>query len=246
MFPLRDHNPSLSTPWMTGALIVANALIWLASLGFTGDEAHMLAFYSDFAVIPARVSQGHQAYTLVTALFLHGGLWHLAGNMLFLWIFGDNLEDQLGHVRYLAYYLAAGVAGNLLQVLADPASGIPLIGASGSIAGIMGGYMLLFPRARVDVVIIFLIFFRVFALPAWMVLGVWFGLQIAMELSAGQGDGVAYLAHVGGFVAGLAMIFPLWARLGGAGFWDRTTGRPPNPPVDYRMVRTRIPRIPRR
>lgn len=243
MFPIRDHNPSQSTPFVNYAIIVANVLIFLSYAGALGTAQTVLHVYGTWAVIPARVMSGDGIYTLVTSQFLHGGWMHILGNMLFLYVFGDNLEDRLGHLGYLAFYLAAGVAAALAQVWADPTSSVPLVGASGAIAGVMGGYLLLFPKARVDVLFIIVIFIRIIPIPAWAVLGIWFALQVVNGLGTiAANGGVAYWAHVGGFVVGGAMMLPIWLRLGGPRFWQRGGGMPQNPAATYRLVRTDVPR----
>ena len=167
---------------------------------------------------------------------------HLIGNMLFLWIFGDNIEDEMGHIPFLIFYLAAGIAAGLVQVISAPGSEILTVGASGAIAGVMGSYLLLFPKARVDILLILIIFIRVFPIPAWIMLAVWFGMQfvggIGADVSAG---GVAYWAHAGGFVAGMALTLPLWLRRGGPAFWRRTHGHPPHPEAVY--ASSRIPKV---
>jgi membrane associated rhomboid family serine protease len=225
MFPIRDHNPSLRTPYVTYALILANILVFAASWPYFANDAALAGFFNDWAMIPARVVNGEYRYTL--------------------WIFGDNLEDALGHVGFLLFYLASGIGADVAQLMADPTSPIPTVGASGAIAGVMGGYLLLFPKARVDVLIIFIVFFRVFAVPAWLVLAFWFGIQIfsgiGSDISSG---GVAYWAHAGGFVIGLVLVLPHWLRRGGPGLWQRTHGRPPHPEADYSA--SRIPVIRRR
>jgi membrane associated rhomboid family serine protease len=246
MFPLRDHNPSERTPYVTVALIVVNVAVFLLVVPLYGDERALMRFYLDWALVPARVSAGGGYDTFLTSMFLHGGLLHLGGNMLFLWIFGDNLEDHFGHAGFLGFYLAAGVGAGFVQYLADPASTVPMVGASGAISGVMGGYLLLFPRARVDVLVIIVFLVRMIALPAWIMLGVWFGLQLFsgwLTLGSTEG-GVAYLAHAGGFVCGLALTLPYWARAGGPRFWARLHGQPPHPPT--RVRDTTIPRVPRR
>ena len=165
--------------------------------------------------------------------------------MLFLWIYGDNLEEELGHLGFLAFYLATGLAAAGLQTMADLGSQIPMVGASGAIAGVMGGYLLLFPRAKVDVLFVFLIFFRIFAIPAWIVLGLWFALQIFSGLNTpGEAGGVAYWAHAGGFIAGLALTLPVWLRRGARGYWQATSGKPPHPETHF--PRSNIPLVPRR
>lgn len=180
-------------------------------------------------------------------MFLHGGLAHLGGNMLFLFIFGDNIEDEFGHLGFLLFYLACGLIAGLTHYIAAPYSPVPTVGASGAIAGVMGGYLLLFPKARVDILIILVVIFRIFPIPAYVVLAVWFGMQIfgGLGSSADQG-GVAYWAHAGGFLGGLLLALPLWLRHGGPAFWARNDGHPPHPEATYPVSTTRIPRIPRR
>ena len=247
MFPIRDHNPSGRTPYVTYALIAANVGVFLATWPFLTTDLQVMRFYQAWALIPAEVSSGHGGLSVLTAMFLHGGWAHLLGNMLFLWIFGDNMEDAFGHLGFLAFYLVSGLAAALLQIAGDPASQVPMIGASGAIAGVMGGYLLLFPRARVDVLIIFIIFFRVFVVPAWAVLGLWFAIQLADSLAASAAtDGVAYLAHVGGFAAGLALTLPAWLRRGGPSYWSRSRGLPPHPQAEYELTKSRIPVVRRR
>ena len=152
MFPIRDHNPSERTPYVTYALLAANILIFISYWPLqTNYPEHLGAFWDAWAMRPVEITRGIDLHTLVTSMFLHGGWMHLAGNMLFLYIFGDNLEDQLGHVPFLLFYLACGVLADLGQIIADPDSPIPNVGASGAIAGVMGGYLLLFPKAKVDI-----------------------------------------------------------------------------------------------
>jgi len=228
MFPLRDHNPSERTPYVTWALIAINIAVFLSYFPSIGDEERVLmSFYSDWALVPRLVSQGDQTYTIFTSMFLHAGWLHLAGNMLFLYIFGDNLEDAMGHVGYLIFYLASGVAAAFGQMLADPASPVPMVGASGAIAGVMGGYLLLFPHARVDLVLILFVIVKVITIPAWLLLGLWFALQLANgTVTAAAGGGVAYWAHAGGFVAGVMLTLPLWLKRGGPRLWKTSHGQP--------------------
>ena len=244
MFPIRDHNPSERTPVVTWALIVLNVAIFLSYAGALGTP-RIASVYGEYAMIPAQVTAGRQTYTVLTSMFLHGGWMHLIGNMLFLYIFGDNIEEAMGRLGFALFYLGTGAAAAGAHLLADPGSGIPTVGASGAIAGVMGGYLLLFPRARVDVLFIFIILFRIVPLPAWMMLGVWFGLQIfnGVVNNAALG-GVAYWAHAGGFAAGVAATVPVWLRRGGPRFWRRTHGHPPHPQARY--ARTSIPAVPRR
>ena len=158
--------------------------------------------------------------------------------MLFLYIFGDNLEEEMGHLPFLGFYLVGGIGAAALQWVSDPGSGVPMVGASGAIAAVMGGYLLLFPKARVDILIFFVVFIRILPVPAWLMLGVWFGIQIFSGLA-----GVAYWAHAGGFVVGLACAFPYWVRRGATAYWARTEGHPPHPEARYRFQRSGIPRV---
>ncbi|MBR9841286.1 MAG: rhomboid family intramembrane serine protease [Rhodobacteraceae bacterium] len=246
MFPIRDHNPSGRTPYVTYGLIVTNIAIFFSYWSLFRDDRALSAFFYDWALIPALVTQGDGIPGLFTSMFLHGGLAHLAGNMLFLFIFGDNIEDELGHGRYLAFYLGCGVIAGLAHYLAAPLSPVPTVGASGAIAGVMGGYLLLFPKARVDIFIFLIIFFKILPVPAWILLAVWFALQLLGGFGAqGDGSGVAYWAHLGGFVAGMGMILPIWLRKGGPAYWSRNHGHPPHPAMRYDDT-TRIPRIGRK
>jgi len=230
MLPLRDHNPSERKPFVTWVLIAINIGVFLSYFPSISEAPSLLmAFYADWALVPAQVSQGDQTYTIFTSMFLHGGWMHLAGNMLFLWIFGDNLEDQMGHLGYLVFYLAAGVAAAFGQMIANPYSPVPMVGASGAIAGVMGGYLLMFPRARVDFLLILFVFFRVITVPAWLMLGLWFGMQLVNGAAADTlTGGVAYWAHAGGFIAGVVLAVPVWLRRGGPAFWNATHGHPPH------------------
>ncbi len=244
MFPIRDHNPSGRMPYVNSLLIAANVLIFFATLPLEGDPRALHAFYDLWAVIPVRILHGDALHTLATSMFLHAGWMHIIGNMLFLHVFGDNLEDQLGHAGYLLFYLACGVASALAQVAAAPWSGVPLVGASGAIAGVMGGYLLLFPKARVDVLFIIVIIFKIVPIPAWGVLGFWFALQLFNGVSSDvAGGGVAYWAHAGGFVAGAVLILPLFLKRGGPRFWNEAGGRPPHAEAARRVVGTGIPAV---
>ncbi|MGZ9812233.1 rhomboid family intramembrane serine protease [Pseudoroseicyclus sp. H15] len=243
MFPIRDHNPSERTPYVTWALIAANVALFLWEQGFVQTDQALYELYYNYAMIPARITNGEAWHTLLTATFLHDGFWHLAGNMLFLWIFGDNMEDQLGHGGFLGFYLAAGALANLAQLAAEPYSPVPTIGASGAIAGVMGGYLLLFPKARVDV----LVFVTILPLPAWLMLGLWFAIQLAQGAAAdASAGGVAYWAHAGGFVIGAVFALPAFLWRGGPKFWSRTHGEPPHPEARYKLDRTSVPKVGRR
>ena len=245
MFPIRDHNPSGRVPYVVYALILANVAVFaLTWLDLQMDVRAMSQFYADWGLQPVELSNGQALHTVFTSMFVHGSLLHLGGNMLFLWVFGDNLEDTLGPVRFLGYYLACGVAAAALQVAASPYSPVPMVGASGAIAGVMGGYLLLFPKARVDVLIFIVIFFRIFPVKAWIVLVVWIGIQVVQGLSMAPDEGgVAYFAHIGGFGAGMLLMVPSWLVRGGPKFWNRTEGRPPHPATEYVLSGSRIPRV---
>ncbi len=235
MFPIRDHNPSQKTPFVTWSLIAINVLVFLSYQPLFGDDRALMIFFLRWGMVPQLLSQGHGDWsTVVTSMFLHGGWLHLIGNMLFLWIFGDNMEEEFGHLGFLLFYLASGAGAAIWQYATAPWSPVPMVGASGAIAGVMGGYLLLFPRARVDILFIFIIFFRIFTVPAWGMLGVWFGLQLMNGLlSDAAAGGVAYWAHAGGFIVGLVLTLPLWLRRGGPAFWSRTHGHPPHPEAKY-------------
>ena len=202
MFPLGDDNTSRRTvPVVTYILIVLNVLFFFVEL--SGGEA----FIRQWAFIPRRFSSDptHDVLTVFTAMFMHGGWMHLFGNMLFLWIFGDNVEDRIGHVKFLIFYLLAGLAATFAQYYVSSNSAIPNVGASGAIAGVLGAYLLMFPQSRVNV----LLGRQIVAMPAFAVLGLWILFQIisGFTMSDQRGDvgGIAYMAHIGGFVAGLAM-----------------------------------------
>ena len=215
--PLYDDNPTSRLPYVTYVLIGLCAFVFLWQLGQDDDAVaaaygmtpaylfNVTAMPSD-APIPAWM-------TVFTSMFLHGGWLHLGGNMLFLWIFGNNIEDVLGHVRYLLLYLASGIVAALCQALPDTTSTVPMIGASGAIAGVLGAYLVLYPFAKVHVLTWIVIFIRIFAVPAWIMLGLWFGLQLLDGLLSDPGDaGVAFWAHVGGFLSGAALLCLLRPR----------------------------------
>jgi hypothetical protein len=176
----------------------------------------------------------------VTSMFLHGGWMHLIGNMLFLYIFGDNHRGPAGASGFLGFYIASGLAAAAGQILADPGSSVPMVGASGAIAGVMGGYLLMFPRARIDVLVIIIFLIKIFTIPAWLMLGIWFGLQLVNGLAMDvAGGGVAYWAHAGGFVAGVLLMLPCFLRRGGPAYWAATHGKPPHEEVEYVVSRSR-------
>lgn len=215
MIPLRDDNPSQIRPIVTYLLIGLCVLVFIWQF-MLGPEGGQRAVYS-LGVIPARLL-GHGELdpslvvvgpwtTVFTSMFMHGGVMHLLGNMLYLWIFGDNVEDSMGHVRFIIFYLLCGVAAVFAQALPEPTSQVPMIGASGAISGVLGGYLLLFPHARVLVAIPLGFVMQMTRLPALWVLLLWFGLQLLSNvLQGGAGAGVAFRAHIGGFVAGMALV----------------------------------------
>ncbi len=247
MFPIRDHNPSERRPYVTWVLMALNIGIFASYWPLFDDPRELQRFYYDWAMVPALVTQEGDYQTMLTSMFLHGGILHLAGNMLFLWIFGDNIEDEMGHLPYLMFYLACGIGAGLVHVLSAPVSPVPTVGASGAIAGVMGGYLLLFPKARVDILLIFIIFFRIITIPAWIMLALWFGLQIFGSVGADSDmGGVAYWAHIGGFVVGVVLTLPLFFRRGGVEFWAETHGTPPHPEAKYTYARSGIPKVGRR
>ena len=207
MIPLRDHNKSNTFPFVTYALMAINIAVYMYMYFFLGERSFD-RFIETWAMQPSEIVVGASLVTLITSVFVHGGFLHLAGNMLFLNIFGDNLEDTLGHVKYLIYYLAAGLGASILQIVVDPASRIPNLGASGAIAGLMGGYLILFPKHRVDVLLPVFGWLQEASVPAYTMLFYWFVLQLfsgAGSLGA-AGGGIAYFAHVGGFVTGVILI----------------------------------------
>jgi len=244
MLPIRDHNPSERTPYVTYGLMAINIAVYLFGAAFITTNQALSQFYFDYAMIPARISAGENYPALLTSMFIHAGFMHLAGNMLFLWIFGDNLEDAMGHIPFLLFYLISGVGADLAQFAFDAQSPIATVGASGAIAGLMGGYLLLYPKARVDIFIFLVIFIRIVPVPAWVMLGVWFAMQVFNGVGTDMsGGGVAYWAHAGGFVMGFILTLPLWLKLGAGGWWRQTEFHPPHPEAHYP---SRIPVVKRR
>jgi membrane associated rhomboid family serine protease len=228
---------------VTYALLAANIGIYL-TYGFEPGSRTAAMIFGTFGAVPAEILRGQDLQAVFTSMFLHAGWMHLAGNMLFLYIFGDNMEDQLGHVPFAGSYLLGGVLATLTHVAIAPASRVPLVGASGAIAAVMGGYLLLFPKARVDIFFFFIVFIRIVPVPAWAVLCVWFGVQLLNGASLTTGGPVAHWAHVGGFVAGFVMTLPWWLARGGPAFWRRTHMHPPYPEARY--SRSAIPQVGRR
>ena len=217
MIPLRDVVPSRTTPYITITIIALNALAWLFELSLPHPVLN--EFITLYGVVPAAFAPA----TLVTSMFLHGSWSHVLGNMWYLWIFGDNVEDRLGHGRFIVFYLLCGTVAALGQVAADPSSWLPTIGASGAIAGVMGAYFVLYPRSRVLTLIPLIIFWDIIELPAILLLGFWFVMQlfsagaIAATANAGRG-GVAFAAHVAGFGVGMLGVFVFRRRRSGG--WE--------------------------
>lgn len=216
MLPIRDENKSLTTPHATRILLIVNIVVFFLTffpdfsrsywpLTLFGGSPSIDGAVGRFGLVPDLVLGGDQLYTFLTSMFLHADLIHLGGNMLFLYVFGDNVEDTFGHVRYLLFYLIAGVAASLLHiftVLNTIDQSIPTIGASGAIAGVLGAYFVLYPRSRI-LTLVFLFWITIVAIPAVVFLGVWFVFQFLYGTLAGAGGGVAYWAHIGGFIAGV-------------------------------------------
>jgi len=210
---------------MTIGLIIANVLVFVYqfSLELGGPEGARAgeSFIREFGLVPCRLTGGCASsadlpapiLTMFTSMFMHGGLFHVGGNMLYLGIFGNNVEDTLGHLRFLFFYLASGVAAALAQVAVGPSSDVPMVGASGAVSGVLGAYLLLFPHAYVTTLIILGFFFRIVRIPAVIVLGFWIVLQVLNGLgSFGASGGVAFFAHIGGFVAGMGLLLLLKPR----------------------------------
>ncbi len=215
MIPLKDDNPTTIQPIVTLSVIGSCILVflWQRSLGQEGGQAVVYALGFIPAVLfgsadlPAQLAWVPAPVTIFTSMFLHGGILHLAGNMLYLWIFADNVEDSMGHGRFIVFYAWCGVAAALAQAAPEIGSTIPMIGASGAVSGVLGAYVLLYPHARVLVVVPLVVILYTMRLPAYVVLGIWFAGQLLSSLAApAVGGGIAFRAHLGGFVAGLVLI----------------------------------------
>ena len=231
MFPIRDDNPHFTTPYATYGLIAVNALVWALLQGF-GTEPALSSSVCQLGLVPADLlhtapagtsfpltpdtvctlsGDGSSWHTVITSMFMHGGWMHLIGNMWFLWIFGNNVEDAMGHIRFVLFYLLCGISAAALQTAFDPHSVMPMVGASGAIGGVMGAYVLMYPRVNVHLFVFLGFYATTFAVPAYFMLGYWFLVQLvsgSVTIGA-QGGGVAFWAHVGGFVAGalLSLVF---------------------------------------
>ena len=211
MIPLRDTQPSSSTPFVTLVLIATNIMVFLHQVSL--DAWSLNHFINTYGVVPDRFEYPD----LVTSMFLHGGWLHLIGNMWFLWIFGDNIEDILGHSKYLLFYLLCGIAAALVHALLNPYSRVPTVGASGAIAGVMGAYLVKFPHSRILTLVPIFIFITTMEIPALIMLLYWFAIQIfsgigSVGYSQVSRGGVAWFAHVGGFLAGILLVFLLRSR----------------------------------
>jgi membrane associated rhomboid family serine protease len=230
MIPIRDDTPRFSTPYITYFIIALNTVVFLFELS-VGAQSHraLNGLIYQFGVVPVHferalagastLSLPALSLTILTSMFLHGGWLHIIGNMWFLWIFGDNIEDYVGHFPYLLFYLVSGFVAAVSQILLNVGSQVPIIGASGAIAGVMGAYFVLYPRARVLTLVPLIIFFTFWWLPAWIFLGVWFVFQFLSGTATSIADtshsgGVAFWAHVGGFVTGIVLIKLLPERRG--------------------------------
>ena len=233
MIPLSDENPTLRTPIVTYALLAAILAVWVLFQGAGFDFPALAASVCNYGMVPGEITRTAEVgsgiplgpgmaciidreavniFTPVTSMFLHGGWGHVLGNCLFLWVFGNNVEDSMGRGRFLVFYLLCGVAAAVAHILVQPGSPVPTVGASGAISGVLGAYLVLYPRVRVKMLFIFVIFFKVFRMPAWAVLLWWFAWQVIsglpelMQVRSEVSGGVAVWAHVGGFVAGFALV----------------------------------------
>jgi membrane associated rhomboid family serine protease len=218
MIPLRDDRPTRTFAFVTVAIIILNALVFWHELSLDNPR-RAEAFFATFALTPAHLTHAPSVdpyLTIFTSMFLHGGWLHILGNMLYLWIFGNNVEDSVGHFRFIVFYLLCGIAAAAAQVAISPDSSVPMIGASGAISGVLGAYLVLLPRARVLVLFPIWIFWRAFYVPAMLMLVLWFGMQLLSGLAVLHVDvngGVAFWAHVGGFVAGI-LLTPIFKKRG--------------------------------
>ena len=223
LFPLYDENPTKSIPWVTIFLIVANVLIFLYELSLE-SSGQLQQFFQTAALIPYEITHASKTMagipnigvlTFFTSMFIHGGWLHVIGNMWYLWIFGNNIEEALGSAKYVLFYLVCGLGGGIGHILAQPNSQIPTVGASGAIAGVLAGYLILFPTARIVTIIPLFVFIQVVRVPAIVVIGVWFVIQLlsgAGSLTSEAAAGTAWFAHVGGFIAGILLILVLPKR----------------------------------
>lgn len=210
MIPLKDDNPTKTFPFITILIIIANIAVFLYEMSLGEGANHLI---ENMGAIPYEVSHTYLSpqvsLTLITSLFLHGGILHLLGNMLYLWIFGNNIEDAVGHVKFIFFYFITGIIASMAHILLNTNSMVPVIGASGAISGVMGAYFLFYPRARVLTLIPFFIFIRIIKVPAFFFLGFWIIFQVINSMSGEAG--IAWFAHIGGFAAGL-ILAPLFRK----------------------------------
>lgn len=228
MFPYKDENPTVLTPYVTYGVIALNVLAWLFVQGF-GMTEPLVRSVCELGLVPGEllgtatpgsstalgpglfcvVDAEPRHITLVTSMFLHGGWFHLIGNMMFLWVFGNNIEDAMGHARFGGFYIVGGLAAAAAQVAVNPASTVPMVGASGAVSAVLGAYLLLYPRVRIYTLVFLGFFVTTIQLPAYVMLGYWVLLQVLGGLPSLAGmdrGGVAFFAHIGGFVAGLVLV----------------------------------------
>ncbi len=214
MLPIRDRNPTDTFPYITYMLIGINVLVFLFEL-LLDSFGQLNAFIGTWGMIPSQIMDGNRLFTLLTSMFMHGGFMHIFGNMLYLYIFGNNIEDTLGHLGYLAFYIFSGLCASLLHILLVTNPNVPTLGASGAIAGVLGAYLILFPKAKVDT-LVFFFFITWVTIPAFALLVFWFFLQLfsgALSIVSTGSTGVAYFAHVGGFIAGALIALPFRGRV---------------------------------
>jgi membrane associated rhomboid family serine protease len=212
MFPLKDENPTKRVPIVTYALIAINTAIFIGTLLTNRFDQTIV----EFGMRPDEILAGQHLHTLITSMFLHGGVLHILFNMWYLWIFGDNVEDALGRKKFILFYLTAGLAASFVHILSDPTSHVLTIGASGAISGVLGAYVVLYPWADVQTLVVFIFLIRLVAIPALLMIGFWFVLQLlsaSVTWLSGASSGVAYWAHIGGFIAGIILILPVWVKL---------------------------------
>ncbi len=212
LLPLKDENPTITFPFLTILIIITNIFIFLYQQYLPWAEGHR--FLLKWGAVPYQIVHGEVIHvplsipaplTIFSSMFLHGGLWHLGGNMLYLWIFGNNIEDVLGHARFLIFYLLTGAIAALTQIFSDPSSPLPMVGASGAVSGILGAYLILYPGARILTLLFLFPFIRLISLPALLILIFWFFFQL-LGLGMGKVSNVAFAAHIGGFISGLLLV----------------------------------------
>jgi membrane associated rhomboid family serine protease len=221
LIPLKDDNPTSTFPFMTLGMILLNGLIFYHQINL--NEKESLRFIYQWGAIPYQITHGEVLrdfplipipLTIFSAMFIHGGFLHIIGNMLYLWIFGNNIEDSLGHFRFLLFYLVSGLFAGLAQVVSSPDSTVPMIGASGAIGGILGAYLILFPHARILSLVFIIVFVKLIRIPAVVLLGFWFLLQL-LSVRGEAMSNVAFFAHIGGFVSGIILVKifqPQWSK----------------------------------